>query len=1494
MTFGVFQARAMRARLMTGAALRTALVAPIAAASGVALTASAHAAAVTVSPVQTTTYQLSPSANPVTFGAGTNIDTTGTPPASAVTGDASTNWTITNQGTLKGGFNGVILNAPGVVNNNGSISGNVLYGVQAKQGATINNAVGATIHAEGVGIVDGTYGAAGNQPGVVTNAGTIFGVQIAGIETLGDVVNSSTGVISAVNGGDTFGVIEFGGTVTNAGLITANEAGVELFRGGLVNQAGGVIGGGYAVEVQNLAGLTITNAGSIGGDPNHTTFSGVKFIAGGTVVNQNGGAITGLSFGIVSGGPSWPSSLSVTNQAGATISGQNGVASFVVPATLDNAGHITGSAGDGVMFAGGGSVTNQSGGIIQGVTSAVTISGGAGTVTNSGALSASGGVGVLVTGGGSVTNTVGGVITGTAKGVSVSGGASTVDNAGAISATAASGVGVDAGAGVVVTNETGGQIDGATGVRGADVINGGTINGVTPGSNGASGTGVLLTSGALVNQAGGAIMGGGDGVLASGSATVTNAGSIVGVHVDGVDLSAGGNVVNQGGADISGARYGVVTRGASDHVTNAGTISGATASVAFTGSGDNVLTLQNGAVLNGAALGSTAVGATNSLVLTGAGETDNDFAHFGSLTVHADGGWALGGTSTIGVTEVSSGTLIVTGTVTSAFTVDSGATLRGSVANLQAQGTIVDNGAVQFDQHDDATFSGVLSGSGALVKQNSGVLTLTGDFSVGSTNVTAGTLIVSGALTSNFNVSEGATLKGSSSALLAQGALTDEGTVVFDQASDGVFSVGIGGSGKVLKTNTGSLTLSGNSSVGSTEVAEGALNVTGALASAITVDSGATLSANGSNLSGSIVDNGTAIFNPATASSFGGVISGSGQLIKQNTGAMTLAGTSSVGATEVDGGSLIVTGRLASAFTVDSGATLQGTSASLAGAVSDNGTLIFDQTMNGAFDDTITGSGLLAKQGSGLLALNGVSSIAATNVSGGNLQIGDAAHPTAQLTSTVTVGPGATLSGHGMVVGNVTNAGGIVAPGGSIGVLTVNGDYTQTSAGTLSFEITSHSNSSLVVTGAANLAGTLQLAADAGVYRKGQTYHLINAAHFTGAFTTLTASNGLTYDLTSVAGVLTATLETGNFGISGGAANQHAIAVGFVNYPVGVSDFDPVADALIALPAGSQQNAALDTLGGEIDADTIAVGRDDTRSVLDTIGDRLADAPGAAVSDAKGTGVWGSLYGRFDSLKSDANAYGLHRNTFGVIGGMQHDLGADTTLGAVIGYGHTSLSLNGLAQSGTFETVSGAAYGEQRFGAFFIDGAGLLGHDHGDSTRTISFTAVNRRASAAFNGYVVAGKLTAGGRWGDARSLLIEPSVSIDYTRVKQDAFTETGAGGADLAVAEQTQGATEGTVGARLSKSISVAGGNLKVDGRLAWAHEFTDAAPRIHESFAAAAGSDFTLSGADTGRNAALVGAGFAYETHTRVTFFGRYQASVGNRHTDHYLSLGGAWSW
>ncbi|HEV2677097.1 MAG TPA: autotransporter-associated beta strand repeat-containing protein, partial [Aliidongia sp.] len=169
-----------------------------------------------------------------------------------------------------------------------------------------------------------------------------------------------------------------------------------------------------------------------------------------------------------------------------------------------------------------------------------------------------------------------------------------------------------------------------------------------------------------------------------------------------------------------------------------------------------------------------------------------------------------------------------------------------------------------------------------------------------------------------------------------------------------------------LDLNTGTLTLSGaNSFAGPVNVNAGLLVLRGGLAmgdtAPVIVAGPGTLEVDNAERVGSVAGSGgivlkDALFTGADNSdtTFSGVISGTGELVKEGSGTFTLTGPNTYSdGTEIDSG------------------TLKGDSTSLTGYISNNALLYFAQNIDGTFAGSITGGGAIEKEGEGTLALTG-------------------------------------------------------------------------------------------------------------------------------------------------------------------------------------------------------------------------------------------------------------------------------------------------------------------------------------------------------------------------------------------------------------------------------------------------------------------------------------------------------------------------------------------
>jgi fibronectin-binding autotransporter adhesin len=201
-------------------------------------------------------------------------------------------------------------------------------------------------------------------------------------------------------------------------------------------------------------------------------------------------------------------------------------------------------------------------------------------------------------------------------------------------------------------------------------------------------------------------------------------------------------------------------------------------------------------------------------------------------------------------------------------------------------------------------------------------------------------------------------------------------------------------------------------------------------------------------------------------------------------------------------------------------------------------------TLNGAGTigiNQITGFETLAKEGTQTWTLTGAGS------SGGNITVnGGTSAVTGDVGDAVNVGTLGNLMGDGEV-GSLTNNG-HVAPGNSIGTLTVNGDYTHAADAVYGVEVNPEGESDKIeVTGTATiLGGTIKVLAEDGTYQPNTDHSVLTAeGGVTGTFDEVTSNLAfLDPTLTYTADEVTLSLARNQTAFAGVAEtyNQRAVA----------------------------------------------------------------------------------------------------------------------------------------------------------------------------------------------------------------------------------------------------------------------------------------------------------------------------------------------------------------
>ncbi|MCX6965031.1 MAG: autotransporter domain-containing protein [Verrucomicrobia bacterium] len=477
-----------------------------------------------------------------------------------------------------------------------------------------------------------------------------------------------------------------------------------------------------------------------------------------------------------------------------------------------------------------------------------------------------------------------------------------------------------------------------------------------------------------------------------------------------------------------------------------GNISG---NASLTKAGNQTLTLSGTNTYSGGTIVSAGMLAGTTSSLQGA-ITNNSVVNFDQMTSGTYAGAMSGNGSLL---KTGSGTVTISGT----NTYTGGTTISGGTLSISNNGRIthalvdtnIGNGTLNLSSGSISNARGdigVNAGSRGVATVSGGNWTNTGNFTVGNSG--DGTLNLSGGLISNtgfcyIGLNAGSTgvanvsggnwtnadqlqigVLGTGTLNITGGNVSNAGVfLAVENGSTGVVNVS-GGTWsssdrlRVGRYGNGTLNLTG----GNVSIVGGAGNLTVATQSSSTgilnIGNGTTVG----NLQAARVaaGNGTAIvnFNHTGNHSFSPILEGNLTVNKLGAGTTILTGNSTY-----TGGTFVSSG------------TLQGNTQSLQGAITNNASLVFNQTTNGTYTGVMSGSGDLSKIGNATLTLSGNSSsfngTAAIN-SGIVSLTGSMAN------ASTTINNGGTLTGNGSLGAVTINSGGILTGNGTAGVVTIN------------------------------------------------------------------------------------------------------------------------------------------------------------------------------------------------------------------------------------------------------------------------------------------------------------------------------------------------------------------------------------------------------------------------------------------------------------------------
>ncbi|TDT92121.1 outer membrane autotransporter protein [Pseudodesulfovibrio indicus] len=269
-------------------------------------------------------------------------------------------------------------------------------------------------------------------------------------------------------------------------------------------------------------------------------------------------------------------------------------------------------------------------------------------------------------------------------------------------------------------------------------------------------------------------------------------------------------------------------------------------------------------------------------------------------------------------------------------------------------------------------------------------------------------------------------------------------------------------------------------------------------------------------------------------------------------------------------------------------------------------------------------------------------------------------------------------------------------------------------------------------------------------------------------------------------------------------------------------------------------------------------------------------------------GVHLRALGRNGSMDTHDGQTGYDFDTFLLSGGYDRMVGDDLLFGLTAGYAVTGADYDDPGGS----TSRLDSYTLGLYGSWFRDGwyvDGLLSGTYNDYDLTRELPALGRTAKSDPEGYALSAKTEAGYRY-ELGSWGLVPMASLEYIRFHQDAYTESGAGAADLSIGKTNSNFLESGLGGSVDYTWETPYGMLIPELSAEWLHEWLTQSSDLAYSLTGMPATKLSQSVAQPDKDTLRLGAGVRYLMDNGLALGARYQGELEEHARSHSVMLEG----
>jgi len=524
-------------------------------------------------------------------------------------------------------------------------------------------------------------------------------------------------------------------------------------------------------------------------------------------------------------------------------------------------------------------------------------------------------------------------------------------------------------------------------------------------------------------------------------------------------------------------------------------------------------------------------------------------------------------------------------------------------------------------------------------------------------------------------------------------------------------------------------------------------------------------------------------------------------------------------------------------------------------------------------------------------------------------------------------------AGNQLLNDNINVAGRTVINSGSVlqinNTITVTGNYTQNAGGTLNVGVANGATATgvvsadsgygrLVVTGNATFnSGSSVVLKPITTYSfaQGQKFVVVQAA------TANYNAGALNYSATGYDGVVTgaSVVDSGNAALTdliltlGARSSESSGSSGSTSPVLRATSNDAVSslnglfryngtdanmlnmyNAAVALGSAAEANRAGAQLSPAANtASAIQSSQVTTQAVLNITSSRVdtlrtAQAAGGGVSTGeRGSDIalWGQAFGGQANQGNRTAGSGYRAGYSGVLIGADTGLNDQWRIGGVFSYADTSVNSGGdnTGSSAHIKSYGLTGYGGYTAERWYLNLSGGVVRQKYNTQRSVGYTGFSGNAAGQFDGTQYVASAQAGYPIKLDAMTTLTPIAGLTYSRMTQDAYTETGSVAA-LRVNSAGTSSLKSDLGAKLERAFKTSYGEITPSAQLSWRHEYRDTSVQSVANFEAdtSGATSFTTQGVAANTNTGVLVLGATLARSQNLTLAARYTLEAARGYT------------